>query len=55
MDKYMSIKDYAEYNNITVSAVHNRIYRGKLERVFVNVWLVDTESYKPGKSGRPKK
>lgn len=52
----MSVKDYAISQGIKTSAVYNRRERGRLDMVKVNgILLVDTESYVPGRCGRPKK
>lgn len=55
MSKYLTVKEYANIEGIGVQAVYNRISRGSIDTVFVNVTLVDKDSYKPKKAGRPSK
>lgn len=52
---YISVKEYADMQGVTTSAIHLRIKRGRLEFVTLNgLKLVDASSYKKGVSGRPK-
>jgi hypothetical protein len=57
MDRYISVKEYAALQGLKgTSGVYNRINRGALKTVKLNgLILVDTQSYTPGKAGRPKK
>lgn len=56
IEKYMLVSDYAKACGISTAAIYNRRKRGRIELLKVNGnWCVDTESYKPGRSGRPKK
>lgn len=63
LKKYMSVSEYAKTQKkkdgrigIGTAAVYHRAERGRLILVKVNgILLVDTESYKPGDAGRPKK
>lgn len=52
--RFVSVKEYAAYKNIGTSAVYNRIRRGRLSFVELHgVKLININSYRPGKSGRP--
>ena len=63
MANYLSVSEYAKTQRkkngklgISTAAVYNRFKRDHLTMVKVNgLWLVDINSYQPGKSGRPKK
>ena len=53
---FLSVKEYAELCKISTAAVYNRINRGRLSFVELHgIKLVDVNSYRPGKAGRPKK
>lgn len=56
MAKFISVSEYAKQNEINTAAVYLRHKRGRLKMVKKNgIWLVNVDSYKPGKPGRPTK